>query len=238
MKLYSFILFSSLLILIACKENTYDPLPEDNSREYWPDLKLGQEFIYKADSIKYGFIGSSKDGDSVSYFIKEVVERILKDSTKTVYTIATYNSVDSTNWNFVKNYFYEDEKSRINRKHNNEIKTLLIFPVIKYFYWNGNQFNSKPAQEFSYSNTNFTFNFETLYYPNSLKVSMDSSVNAIRYDIDYEIFTKNIGSVYKESSHLNIENNDSLDSFGNVILKRPPLIIKGTVFKQGLVRFK
>ena len=85
---------------------------------------------------------------------------------------------------------------------------------------------------------NFNFNFKNKTYPNSLKVNMDSVSNLRRRDIEYEIFSKNIGLVYKQTVHVDLINNDSLDDKGNVILQRPPKIEKGVIFSKGLIRRK
>ena len=75
-------------------------------------------------------------------------------------------------------------------------------------------------------------------FPNSIKVKMDSTNNLRKREIECELFSKNIGLVYKQATHLDLINNDSLDKFGNVVLQRPPKIEKGTIFTKTLIYHK
>jgi len=198
----------------------------------------GQEFIFKADSFKYGYNNVKKGGDTISFFIKEVVVSKIEDSSGTTFTMARYHSKDTINWIYVKNHFYEIEKFRLNHKENNIITTNLVFPVSNYYYWNGNELNNLATWEYSYSMVNADFTYGAKTYKNSVKVKMDSIVNYVNHDIVSEIYTKNIGLVYREDIHLTYRNNDSLDDNGIVVLQRPPVIDKGIVFKKGLIRNK
>jgi len=231
------ILLTSLFLLSNCRKNEYVDIPMDVGHSYIP-LKLGQEFIYKADSFKYGFNNVKKDGDTIPFFIKEIVVFELKDSSATTYTLARYHSPDATHWMFVTNHFYQIEKLRVNHIENGITTTHLVFPVSPNYYWNGNQLNKLPPKEFSYSFVNGNFKVGAKNFPNSLKVSMDSTVNYINHDIIGEVYSKNVGLVYKEDIHLTYRNNDSLNDQGMVVLQRPPVIDKGTVLKRELLRFK
>ena len=227
----------SLVVLINCHKNEYEPKPSDIGHSYLP-LEVGREFIYRADSVKYGFNGNKPTGDSVSFYIKDMVTLKLEDSSKTTYTLARYHSPDSMSWSFVKNHFYEVEKFRINHKENSVITTSLIFPIARYYYWNGNELNNQNPKDYEYSMVGFNFNYKNKTYPNSIKVKMDSIDNLRRRDIEYEIFSKNNGLVNHHTTHVDLINNDSLDSQGNVVLQRPPKIEKGVIFNKGLIRIK
>ncbi len=226
-----------LLVLSNCRKNEYEPIVTDIGHSYLP-LKIGSEFIYMADSVKFGFNGTKPSGDTQSFYIKDVVVNKFDDTGKTTYTMARFHSKDSINWIFNKNHFYEVEKLRINHKENSVITTSLVFPIARYYYWNGNELNNLDPQDYEYSMINFNYKFASKIYPNCIKVKMDSTNNLRKRDIEYEIFSKDIGLVYKETIHLDLVNNDSLDAQGNIVLVRPPRIEKGIIFKKGLIRFK
>ena len=227
----------AIAVLTNCRKNEYEPATSDIGHSYLP-LEPGREFIYMADSVKYGFTGSKPNGDSVSFYIKDVVVFKLADSIKTAYTLARFHSPDSMNWSFVKNHFYEVEKLRINHKEHSLITTSLVFPIAPYYYWNGNELNNQNPKDYEYSMVGFDFNFKNKTYPNSIKVKMDSIDNLRRRDIEYEIFSKNNGLVFSQTVHVDLINNDSLDVHGNVVLQRPPKIEKGVIFNKGLIRVK
>ncbi len=224
----------SFIVVVSCRKNKYEAIPSDFGHSYLP-LKTGDIFIYKADSILYSVLGTKPTGDSVSFFIKEEVTLIAVDSSKILYTLSRSHSKDSTNWTFIKNHFYEVEKLRINHKENNTITTSLIFPILKYTYWNGNQFNNFPQKDYEYSIVDYTLNLNNKIYSNCLKVKMDSTLNFRQNNMESDIYSKNCGLIYSESKNLLLINNDSLDSKGNVVLQRPPKIEKGIIFTKTLL---
>lgn len=229
------LLIITALLFSNCHKNEYEALPTDIGHSYLP-LNIGSEFIYKADSVKYGFNGTKPNGDSVTFFIKETVVLKIEDSTKTTYTLARYHSKDSTNWVFIKNHFYEVEKFRINHKENNIITTNLVFPVEPYYYWNGNELNHLDSKEYEYTMVDFDYKVFSKTYPHSLKVRMDSTDNLRERKIESEIYSKTNGLIYSETINVSLINNDSLDNNGNVVLQRPPKIEKGIIFIKGLIR--
>ena len=229
------ILLSVIFFFTHCHKNNYDPKPTEFGQNYLP-LALGKIFIYKSDSIKYGFAGTKSDGDTIKFFTKDEVISKIEDSLKITYTIARYHGRDTIHWDFIKNHFYSIEKFRVNHNENGLLKTKLVFPVALYYYWNGNQLNSQAPNEFEYSIVNYNFKKEDQFYVNCLKVKMDSINNLRERKITSEIFSQNIGVIYTENINVSLINNDSLDSKGNVILQRPPKIEKGIIFTKLLIK--
>lgn len=203
------IFFLCLLIFISCRKNVYEPKVTDIGHSYFP-VKIGQIFIYKADSFKLGYQGVPKEGLKINFFIKEEVIYKFEDSNKTVYTFARHHSNDTLKWNFVKYHFYEIEKFRVIHKEDNILTTVLVFPVALNYYWNGNEFNNLDYQEFEYSILGFDFNIFNKIFPNSLKVRMDSTVNSVQNHIKHEIFCKDKGLIYYESSYFDVPANDTI----------------------------
>ncbi|MFM9944789.1 MAG: hypothetical protein ACKVQB_06105 [Bacteroidia bacterium] len=232
-----FLLFTTALLFSNCRKNTYETTPKDIGHSYLP-LNVGNEFVYGADSVKYGFTGSKASGDTISFFIKDLVVSKIEDSSSTNYTIARYHSKDTINWIFIKNHFYEVEKLRINHKENSAITTPLVFPVAQYYYWNGNELNNNNPKEYEYTLVNFDFKMNSKIYPSSIKVKMDSIDNLRERKIETEIYSKNIGLVYSEVINVSLINNDSLNDKGQVVLQRPPKIEKGIIFTKGLIYSK
>jgi hypothetical protein len=231
------LLICTVLFLSNCRKNNYATIPADMGHSFLP-LMIGSEYIYKADSIKYGFNGTKLDGDTISFYLKDVVTYKIQDSSKTTYTLSRYHSKDTLNWVFIKNHFYEVEKLRINHKENNLITTPLVFPIEKYYYWNGNELNNLNPKEYEYSIVDFDLKLNLFHFPNSLKVKMDSTDNLRERKIESEFFSKNIGLVYLERINVSLINNDSLDNNGNIVISRPPKIEKGVVFTKKLIKRK
>lgn len=222
------------LFFSHCRKNRYEATPKDIGKSYFP-IDIGVTWIYKADSVIYGFTGVKEGGDTSSFYIKELVTFKIKDSLKTTYTVSRYQSKDTLNWSFVKNHFYEVENWRIHHKENNLITTPLVFPVARYYYWNGNELNNMGPKEYEYSIADFEFKLNDLTFPRSLKVKIDSIDNLRERKINHLIFGKDIGPVYSESTDLLLINNDSLDKKGNIVIRRPPKIEKGIIFKKVLI---
>jgi hypothetical protein len=233
------LLICTLLIFILnnCRKNNYEPKPSDIGQNYLP-LAIGKVFIYKSDSVKYGFTGNNAQGDSIKFYIKEEVISKMEDSLKTTFIISRFHGKDTINWQFVKNHFYEVEKFRVNHSENNVIKTSLVFPVELYYYWNGHQLNNLGAKEYEYSMVNFNFKQGQKSFSNCLKVKIDSISNLRERKIVSEIFSHNHGLVFTENINVSLINNDSLDSKGNIVLKRPPKIEKGIIFTKLLINTK
>lgn len=214
------VIFSLTLLLCNCRKNVYEEPVTDIGHSFFP-VKVGQVFIYKADSFMIGYQGLPVNGLWKSFFIKEEVIYKFSDTNRTVYTFARFNSKDSIKWNFVKYHFYEVEKYRVIHKEDDVLTTELVFPVALNYYWNGNEFNNRDYQEFEYSILGYDLKIFDRVFPNSLKVRMDSTINSVQNHTKFSVFSKHIGVIYHESTYLDVPANDTI----------------GTRFLKSLIRF-
>ncbi|MCC6721160.1 MAG: hypothetical protein IT243_03095 [Bacteroidia bacterium] len=204
-----FIVVFAMALFTNCRKNKYEPIVTDIGHQYFP-IKLGQSFIYKADSFRIGYQGTPLGGEKKVFYIKEDVIYKFGDSIKTVYTFARYHSYDSLKWNFVKYHFYEIEKYKVLHKEDNILTTELVFPVSLKYYWNGNEFNNLDYQEFEYSILGFDFNLFDKKYTKSIKVRMDSTVNSVQNHIKTNVYSSGIGIIYHESTNIDVPANDTI----------------------------
>ena len=184
------------LSLLGCnKEEPSGPMLLE-AKDYFP-LTEGSYWIHDVTFITIDVAVNVYD--TLQLEIKS--ELLAFDSILDQYPIERFSRVDSlSEWlpydivlvSWENNLFFwvEDNKRYIN----------LIDPVYNDKSWDGNSYNILDPSNYYYSDLNTTFEMNGISFSETIKVNKRTVSNAIQKSSAYEIFAKNMGSVYEYSA--------------------------------------
>ncbi|MDZ7647469.1 MAG: hypothetical protein U5K54_09945 [Cytophagales bacterium] len=130
------------------------------------------------------------------------------------YIITRETRTSSANlWQALDTWSARIENNELIQKEGNTLFVKFIFPPSLELFWNGNQFNNllnngnlfngSNSQSYRISAYDHLFRIGSTAYPESLIVVQNNFVDAIvGKDQRYEVYTPNIGLVYKEMIQL------------------------------------
>jgi hypothetical protein len=209
-KLFYFFLLAGLIV--TCKKQTDDSSTVDSTNNYFP-IKIGNTWIYDVDSIGYDDnSGTTIIDSSHHYQYKEIItENLIDAEGKPMQKLARfYRKNDSDTWASANNWTISRDNLMAQKVQENIRYVKLVFPLNSNSSWNGNMFNN------TFSNTYFVEDFDQpatingTTYDKTLKVSRNSSVNAIEEIRQFEIYARNIGLIYFLSDSINTQPIDSI----------------------------
>lgn len=185
----------SLLIFSCRKDSDYQWI--DTGSEYYPN-EIGYYIVYDVDSTYYDDFNHTIFRDT--FQIKEVFESsFLDQQNREARRIERWYKYNDTSewvlkdvWHSVKTNF------RVEKIEENERFVRLIFPISEYSSWDGNAMNDKGYQKYEFDNVNNSFSFDTFTFDSTCKVLQANSSNLIDEKLQYEIYAKHIGLVYKK----------------------------------------
>lgn len=211
----------------SCGKESFKP--EDGTLDAYLNLQSGKYIIYQLDSlVKVPFNDTAYT--TVSYQAKDLVDTLITDNLgRPSWRIFRYlRPVESTSesaWVPSDTYFITPTRSSIEWVENNLRFQKLIYPIKESSYWFGNKYiNTTPGGPLDYLDA-WEYNFTEIdgtFTP--LDTPIDSTVTIIQTDQnsgfadDYhpvdpdqpgyriysvEVFAKNIGLIYKYTTHFN-----------------------------------
>lgn len=224
MKYFRF-LFVIIIIPVffsSCKKETAEPV--EMGYKYFP-VNTGHWVIYNVDSISYNdFTGET---DSFRYQIKEYVESVFIDNSgRTSQRLERYiRYSDTADW-IIKDVWFETlTASCAERVEENLRMVKLIFPVEESQTWDGNAYNTLGAQTYKFQDVHTPAVINNVSLDSTLTVIQKSSTTLISEDFQQEIYSVNIGMVYKKYVSLvkeptgeitsGIDYSYTLQSYGN-----------------------
>ena len=80
----------------------------------------------------------------------------------------------------------------------------MTFPIKRGGYWNGNSYNVLNEWEYEYDSIHESYNINNISFDSTVKVINRDRYNAIEYENAYEIYSKNLGLIYKKYIDLSI----------------------------------
>lgn len=211
-------IFLLLILIASCKKASYQE-PSDFGYNYQPN-KLGYWVEYEVDSITFDNNTDPVTVDTAHYFIKEIfdtnyvnasneeavrVEQYRKNTETEVYQISYVGNVIFGTDNFQRNF--------------NDLRYMaLTFPVRQSKEWQGNIYLDVNIEDpYNFLNDdlyNWTYTYTEVDVPKEIgSFSFDSCVvvqqidEANLFEMKYaqEVYTRNIGLVYKELKILNTQ---------------------------------
>lgn len=204
--------FCVLVLLVWACADDGDHIPKKDS-DYFP-MEVGGYFIYDVKETQYAPIDEPKE---LIYQLKLSVT----DSFKNTAGGITYVIQRSTKKNIENNFEYLDtwsvriEPSQVVVNEGSITFIKLAFPLSKGRKWNGNALNSLGGVEscgddlnfscdvYEIGDTGFQYKLNGDTSNETIEVVLNDNPDLIvKHDVRKEIYVRNIGLVYKESSIL------------------------------------
>jgi hypothetical protein len=215
-KTFIFVSISSIL-LIGCQKKI-EVISSETVINYMP-LEVGKYIMYQLDSTVFTNLGTKKEIHS--YIIKDTTEAIVSDNLgRKAFRISRLirNKIDTTSWLHIDSYLAIADSTRLEIIESNKRFIKLQVPIKNGFYWKGNSYINTISLpgfqylnnwEYTYEDVSKTVRLNAQNYPNSISIQQRNDTigvpsNRSTYsEINYskEIFSKNIGLIYKEFLH-------------------------------------
>lgn len=192
-----------------------DPEPNGQSDAAYFPLTVGDFHIYDVAETQYSLINGQED---FIYQLKMAVTDSFKNNAGgTTYVIQRYVRDNmSESFSYTDTWSARVEANQVVVAEGNISYVRLVFPISLNRSWNGNALNSLKGDESCGDNKNFTcdlYHIESIGIPYQFKeeiltetveVVQNNNIDPIvKEDVRKEIYVRNIGLVYKESSILN-----------------------------------
>jgi len=182
--------------------------------EYYP-IESGKYRIYQVDSVVYDEYNCTMH--SSTFFIKEETgQAVLDGEGDTMHSVRRYIKEDSSaEWTLLNIWSEKIEDNQLQRVENNQRFIKLVFPAKENTSWDGIVFirrdtlvairggsidQYKDWDDFTMKNVGETFldTISNVIYPDALLVEQVDKINNIEKRFSREVFSKEIGMVYKE----------------------------------------
>lgn len=195
------IILSALLIVFSCTEKNENYFLS-NDIDYYP-LESGKYNIYQVQEINIDV--PSNVYDTLNYQLKEMIGGVYTDNSgETVYMLLRYKRDDeNASWNIsdVWNVIYEDNRLIVNEENLKFVK--MNFPFEKVKSWDGNAYNTNESMLYEVKKYNEPAIVNSHSFDSVLTVYHENDSSLISKDIEYEIYARDTGLIYKEKTHLN-----------------------------------
>ncbi len=187
-----------LIGVISCtKTQEVDPNPKDSYR-YFP-IAVGDYKIYQKVTFSY-VVGQKEKKDTI--LIKETVASKSQNNGDNYFVVE--RQVKAKNDLFFKSesvFQYIINPKEVISTDKNLYTLLLQFPIYSGAKWNQNILNTQNGTELEVVPYK-TLPKNLITDKNLLKVQGDSTNNLVTYLVDYHLFSKDIGMVYKEKTDI------------------------------------
>lgn len=194
-------------VLLSCSsEEAVNP---DFGYTYFP-LRTGISWIYQIDETT--IIQSQET--TRSYELRVAITDSVNSQGNVDYVLTRdIRTSTSDSWQGSETWSARIQNNQLIQNESNSLFVKLIFPPKIGLFWNGNQFNNLPDQGNLFNGSNsesyhimaydLFFRIGTKEYPESLMVVQNNFDDAIvGKDQRHEIYTPNIGLIYKEVRQL------------------------------------
>jgi len=217
------VLFLFFCIQSCHKQKDLSPLSTSSTIDYFP-LYKGKYFIYEVIDSRYDLFGRH---DSL-YQLKVAFQETFQDlEGKTSYKLFRFKK-SNNNFEFTLDsiwYTKQPDNSQILIIENNVPYLKLSNPLYESKTWNGNLYNSYPGEKYKVFNLGKSWG----NYSNTVSIEQKNESNLTFKNYRIEVYSKDVGLVYKESQAIIYSSNGS--DFGKNI------IIGGTTLKQTLISY-
>jgi hypothetical protein len=190
--------------LLSCSSE--DPVNPDFGLNFFP-LQTGMSWIYQVDETTFTQLQEAK----LTYELRVTISDSVRNSSGQdtfIFTRETRTSA-ANSWQVQDTWSAKIENDQLIQSEGNTSFVKLMFPPSIGLFWNGNQFNNLPnngnlfngsdSESYRITAYDHLFRIGSTEYPESLIVVQNNFVDAIvGEDQRYEVYTPNIGLVYKE----------------------------------------
>ncbi|WP_428657888.1 hypothetical protein [Runella sp.] len=187
-----------LLLLVGCTDSATSP--KESEYRYFP-LEAGRFIEYEVQEASYAV---GKKPVISTYFLKDVCGVALRGfNSQMQYQIKRYRRANAQqNWSADSAFTAYLLPDRAVKVENNRPFVKIIFPLYEGLTWNGNQYNTLPAQTYEAHFTKEPITLNTLSFPESLNIIQQNDSSLVTLVRFTERYAPNIGLIYKESTAL------------------------------------
>lgn len=193
-----------LIAAFSCKEDESDYEP-DLGYSYFP-TEIGSYITYRADSIFHDNPTTAAAGihDTISYYIKEVVESEVLDALEEpAMRIVRYKrDTPDDAWELRDVWMAKTSSRNAEKVEENRRYVKLAFPISATSEWDGNALNDLEEWRYSYDSIGYGRDFDTLSFEQTVFVNQRQFLTEVNDERAYEIYAKGVGLIYRYHKQL------------------------------------
>lgn len=192
MRSHLFILL--LVVLVGCKSES--PEEVDLGYLYYP-ATVGLWVEYQVDSVRHF---SDENTDTLRYQIRELLEsEFVDEAGRSARRIERFFRTSSDqNWNLKDVWMVVITSRKVEKVEENDRFVRLTFPVKEGQFWDGNSLNTLGLWNYSYIQVGQAAPVGDWIFDEAATVEQEGAVNLIEQHRGREIYSPDIGLVYKE----------------------------------------
>jgi hypothetical protein len=214
----------------ACNPDKVDEVVVPNPADYI-SITPGEYRIYRVDSVYHDSLAAIKD--STTFYLKEVVDaEIFTNREGELRNFRINRFVAPTPdgpWRILNVWLQAFDATRLERQENNERFIRFQGPVLESTRWNENALNTRNRQTNRFIEIEKPFALEDKNWAKTITVRQLDEFNLIRIERAKEVYTSEIGLVFKQF--------DTLNTFLNFNPQARPPIRTGVEYKQVLIEY-
>lgn len=190
-----------LLFIVACQKEETEKAEIFYGHAYAP-LKVGQQKIFRIDSIIFNEFSGQKD--TLMFFQKAtIVDSYQSEDKQRIFRLKIEERFsDSLPWHEKRMDKLFRNDIRYEQTTENVAKIALIFPIAANISWNANALNSDNELQYTYQNVNQSFSFNGKNYDSTLTVLQKQEDNLIEKQLTEEKYASNVGLFFRKDINL------------------------------------
>lgn len=216
----TYLLFCCCVFLTSCRGDDDSEIPPNFEGYTYLPLQVGQERIYRIDSISYDdFTGTI---DTVTFFERQLISAVENDlQGRRNYRIKIYRrNIDSLPWRLRNTELSYRGTYRYELNQGGITYVPLVFPPLAKSRWNVNALNAQAEINYQYQNLHQAFRIESKLYDSTITVLQNEEFNLISTEKDIEVYASGIGMIYRENIDLNTDINTGETTSGSERFQR------------------